>query len=430
MNPRLLLLVIVLAGPFAVSADPDAGWVAMSIALGLYALAPIILALICVVALIVGIPYWVAVGFQVRRCRKDLGRSPSKGFWWLRVSLFVVLVFGITGGLLAAVLRLDIKERGGAKPAVAVLPKVVAPSVTWPDTLLMSLTNSARVTAYDDLNKQPIVFYGLAVDEKTNAIAGAIVHADISKRSLTGASGERFQLTTDSTGHFTITEKEGETLGVVLTKRPDYHDSHSGLYHYSQLYGPKRHQPNPNLPVVFMLQKVKGPEPLVFVDRAFGAPNTGELVRVDLTTGQIVPSGGDLIVSIEVLKPFRQGNPVPWKMHVEAIGGGFIRDDDVPRVEYMHEAPVDGYEPTIEISYGHEGERFEAQFDGHYYLSSRNGQVFTKLRFRMNISWDERGVPFGIVAFVNTNASRNLEVPLWDDSNVIDLRNPNRRARR
>ena len=160
------------------------------------------------------------------------------------------------------------------------------------------------------------------------------------------------------------------------------------------------------------------PEPLIFFERWFTAPNTGDPVRIDFLTGQKVAEGGDLIVSIECLRPYANGNPTPWRMKVEAVGGGFLRADEPGRLDLMYEAPAGGYFPAIEVSYGHEGEGFSPQFRGLYYVTSRNGQHIAKIIFDMNIRWDERGVSFGIQSYVNTNASRNLEI---DQSKVINL---------
>jgi hypothetical protein len=48
------------------------------------------------------------------------------------------------------------------------------------------------------------------------------------------------------------------------------------------------------------------------------------------------------------------------------------------------------------------------QHESLFYLRSRSGQVYAKVRFDMNTRWGERGVPIIIAASVNTNGSRYL----------------------
>jgi|GEM_PF-3319908 len=278
-----------------------------------------------------------------------------------------------------------------------------------------------QLSAYNAINEQPILFYGRVVDEKTNAVGGATVHANVAMRTLNSSGEKKFTVTSGENGYFTISGVSGENLAVGVTKEPDYYFAPVQLFRYSQFYGATRHQPDPNSPVVFVLHKIKGPESLLYWDRAFGAPNTGEPVRIDFTTGEKVISGGDLVVSIMHPEPYSNLKQPAWSMKIAAMNGGFIHTDQI-RLEFMHEAPESGYQPVIEVVMESDDPNYRRQFEGCYYVKSRNGQHYAKVRFRMNTYWDERGVPFGIQCFVNTNASRNLEVPLGDTPNVFNVR--------
>jgi len=277
-------------------------------------------------------------------------------------------------------------------------------------------SRESKLKGFEDINRQDITFYGVAVDQETNVLAGATVNALVVVRNLAGEREEKMTLTTGPDGRFVIDGITGESLGVTVTKT-NYHFAPTRLFHYSLFYGASAHRPDPGNPVVFVLTKVKPADHLVRFERGLRAPNTGEPVRIDFATGQVVRQGGDLVISIECPEKFEFGNPVPWRMRLEAVGGGFA-PGDAERLEWMYEAPPAGYQPVIEVSYGHEGEGFGAQFDGFFYVMSRGGRHYAKVRFDMNISWDERGVPFGIQCYVNTNASRVLEV---DPARLTDL---------
>lgn len=310
---------------------------------------------------------------------------------------------------------------GGAFPSVFTPNMVNLPgSEAFQEAIAASAVNPSgrerKLRGFEGINRQDIAFYGVAVDQDTNALAGATVHALVTVRTLTSEREEKLKLVTGPDGRFVIDGVAGESLGVTVTKT-NYHFAPTQLFHYSLFYGASVHQPDPNKPVVFRLDKVQQADSLTYFKRWIGVPNTGEPVRIDFATGQVVQQGGDLIVSIECLEKFEFGNPVPWRMRLEAVGGGFA-PSDAGRLEWMYEAPPAGYQPLIEVSYGHEGEGFGAQFDGLFYIMSRGGRHYAKVRFDMNISWDERGVPFGIQCYVNTNASRVLEV---DPAKLTDL---------
>jgi hypothetical protein len=259
---------------------------------------------------------------------------------------------------------------------------------------------------FEAYNLPPIVFHGLVVDQDTNVVAGATVRAVVVRHLVGRNTEEPLGRLSGLDGRFTIDGVNGTALGVAVS-RTNYHPAPGGYFKYSRLEGPLAHQPDPERPVVFVLTEKRAPEILVSFSRWFGITNTGAPTRIDLTTGEIVPEGGDLIVSIECLEKFEFGNPIPWKMRIEVVGGGFVRSE-AQRLEHMYEAPAYGYEPTINVSYGHEGEGFGAQFNGLFYLMSRNGQNFGKVRLDMTVAHDERGVPFGIRSVINTNASRVL----------------------
>jgi hypothetical protein len=180
-------------------------------------------------------------------------------------------------------------------------------------------------------------------------------------------------------------------------------------------YGPRDSEiisnPNINVPIVFFLTKKQEPEQLIEIRKGMTAPNTGEPVRIDLTTGEIVPTGGDLIVSITCPEPFKAGVHIPWKLVLQATDGGLVTISDGQldhTLKYQLEAPESGYGDIV-IDHPSNDSNWDTQYDSILYLKSCNGQIYGKLSFDMNILWDKRGVPFGFHSFVNTNSSRNLQ---------------------
>lgn len=197
---------------------------------------------------------------------------------------------------------------------------------------------------------------------------------------------------------------------ITVAKKPEFIDTEPQWFQYGPVGSRPKHVPNITSPVVFELHRAKAKESLLTFERQFRALNTGEPVRVDFTTGKVTKDGGDILVSIHCPEPFNSGVKYPWKLTVQAVGGGLI-ESKTGRLELMHQAPAGNYAKSITVEYGPNSEKYDRQHDGYYYIQSRNGQIYTKMFFYMHTQWDERGVPFGIKAVVNTNASRNLQTP-------------------
>ncbi len=269
----------------------------------------------------------------------------------------------------------------------------------------------------DDITNPHLYFYGLVVDERTNALVGANIEALVQTydgKSL--AWRETRQLISEADGRFTVDVPRGQSMILKVSKRPDYIDYPAQRFEYGFVHRSLRHVPKALEPVTFILHKLKPFEPLFSFAQNYRTPNSGEPVRLDLAIGKLVKEGGDLIVSIHCPEPYTNLKPFPWRLSVMAENGGFVEIQSSPaepvRSEYLHEAPDAGYTPRFTKEYGPNATDFDRQFDGWFYVRSRNGQIYSKMYFRMNTFWDERGVPFRIEAVVNTNASRNLQTPI------------------
>jgi hypothetical protein len=167
--------------------------------------------------------------------------------------------------------------------------------------------------------------------------------------------------------------------------------------------------PDPNNPVVIKMWKLQGAEPLVGIDQHYKIPVTGAPVNVDLLAGKIVPSGGDLRITVS--RPsgiVSQGNPQDWSVKIEPMGGGLIETSiDEARVAYA--VPDNGYQPsdTIVMSTTNHWSNLAQQM---LFVRSQDGQVFSKvfLSFGINANPDD---PMSVTVrgVANGNGSRNFE---------------------
>ncbi len=310
--------------------------------------------------------------------------------------------------------RIVVGEKNGIQKT-AIIPPTLANALTT-DQILYGLfhTNNPANKSGSGLN-QHLTFYGVIVDDQTNIVAGATINGSI--LVVDGQNPPQqvpVETMSDGNGRFQFDMDYGQLVSLTVSKGTNYISPPPRWFRYgSGGYGPQESEiisyPNINDPVVFVLTK-KSPQKLTEFRKEFAAPNNGDPVRVDLTTGQIVSEGGDLIISITCLEPYSETTSSPWSLSVKVVDGGIFQvADQNTRMEYLLQAPTDGYTDGIDISYDQNSTPYLRQYESWFYVKSRNGAVYAKMYFNMNTRWNERGVPFAIWAVVNPNASPILQ---------------------
>jgi hypothetical protein len=310
--------------------------------------------------------------------------------------------------------RIVVAEKDGIQKT-AIIPPTLANALT-DDQILYSLfhTNAAPKNSGPGLN-QHLTFYGVTVDDQTNALAGATIKGNILVVDGQNPSRKPVETMSDANGRFQFDMDYGQLISLIISKDTNYISPPPRWFRFGSAdYGPQESEtissPNINEPVVFVLTRKLPSEQLTQFRKNFTAPNTGAPVRVDLTTGQIVSTGGDLIISVTCLEPYSEMKSSPWSLSVKVVDGGMFQiGDQNTRMEYLQQAPAGGYTDGVDVSYDQNSAPYRRQYEGWFYVKSRNGAVYAKMYFDMNTRWDERGVPFEIWAVVNSNGSRNLQ---------------------
>jgi hypothetical protein len=150
-------------------------------------------------------------------------------------------------------------------------------------------------------------------------------------------------------GSFQIGGVRGHSLVVRVSKEGylQFQDSRRG-FSYGGLGGSRGvHQPNPQSPEIFRLQRKGEAVPLVRNERLWGVPPDGQIYSVDLLRGKVERASHNrgFGIQFERTEP-NGGGEFSWKLtfHSEP-GGGFIRTED----EFTMVAPASGYQPKIEV---------------------------------------------------------------------------------
>ena len=241
----------------------------------------------------------------------------------------------------------------------------------------------------------PIFFYGKVVDEKGNPIQRADVSISVNKLM----TGYTYHKTTDNHGQFSVTWKFGSGLGITVAKDGYYQLPQSeGVYGYapwiSDSAGPKRGRPT-----IFVLRK-KGPGvALLLKNVSSPLPRDGTPVDIDLETGKIVaPGTGNF--RIEYWSNSRQEDanaPYDWRCRITIPEGGLVpRIDDL---DFM--APIDGYQPSEEISCTAGQRPYLRDLDKEYFVKLRDGK-YARITVRIPA--------VNVLSYINpTPGDRNLE---------------------
>ena len=261
-----------------------------------------------------------------------------------------------------------------------------------------------------ELNNEAVVLYGRVMDQFGAPVAGAMVTGSVQVNNGTRVGSDKISLVTDETGSFTISGYKGKALGIWVTKKGYVMATTNTYFIYSFLWPEaERYVPDAGNPTVIKMWKLQGAEPLVDISKEYKLPFTSAPINFDLVAGKIVPTGGD--VKITVNRPageVSEHNPQDWGFEIEAVDGGLIETSGKEEA-VTFAAPENGYQPsdTLTASSNRHGIGIIQQA---FFVQSRNGQVYGKLGLSLGINRTPDGlmdISFSGVA--NANSSPNWE---------------------
>lgn len=277
--------------------------------------------------------------------------------------------------------------------------------------------------AFEAINHNPIEFYGRAIDQFGEPVTGAVVTGSVLYNTGTKSGQTMISTTTDASGYFQFSGLEGQSLGVGISKSGYEYRRFNSSFWYSYFEADhKRHQPDQENPIIFLLWKKQGAESLVHYDKAWRFPVNAGPVRIDLVTGQLGGQDADLVVTISRTPlQMRYGQRgFAWKATIEVLGGGLIQ---AGQRDYYNLAPESGYIQHFEVTQEAQSVRdaqaekikwtWRESFSDDFFISSRDGQNFTRIKLRIRPNSDRKeGDNEALIAaevWLNPNGSRNLE---------------------
>ncbi len=272
-----------------------------------------------------------------------------------------------------------------------------------------------RVKTVQSVFAAPISFYGKVLDQNGNPVPEA--HIEYSAIDKFWADGSRYQGTSDDNGNFSISDIKG--AGLLVTVGKNGYDSINGKSSQAFGYGmppdsSRKSPPTKDTPSIFVLRKKVIGEPLFTVARTFRIPRNGSPVEINLKTAISVPAGqGDLVIACWTNDQEQDANRhYDWQCRFSVPGGGLVQSQD----ETDYQAPIEGYQPSVEISMPHNAENWRSDVSGEYYLKLANG-TYARAKINMIAGGDHF---VRITSYLNPQqGSRNLE---YDPAQQVNLK--------
>lgn len=308
--------------------------------------------------------------------------------------------------------------------AVPVAPAKQPASSSLPEAPPTQKPSKGLLETFKTLNHNPIEFYGRVLDQYGEPVASASVEASVMVNTGTTGGVRKARTSTDAQGYFSFIDLAGQDLTMVISKPGYEFSTRTKLFSYTYFEADhKRHIPDPKNPVVFVLWKKQGAEPLVHYEwRSWKLPSDGTPLGVNLEKGKVAPNDLDLVVRFRRADGPSNIPGYAWSAKIEVPQGGLIL---APNLDFYNLAPADGYVSTFEFtqpSYDQiqslpQGEQKPWQGGAELmcWIKIRDGNQFGRVRLRLHPPneklADGRFEPagFAVEAWINPSGSRNLE---------------------
>ena len=305
----------------------------------------------------------------------------------------------------------DLGESKPEPPPGYNAPTVVALNEPTPPSVVTISEKAAKLNkVLSEENHQPVAFYGRVLDQFENPVTEADVIGELQYNTGTMAGMTKLTAKTNEKGGFEFTGSFGKSLSLRITKTGYQFTPEGGGYEYSKLVPPpKRHNPDPAKPVILRMWKLQKAEPVRYGLKSLEIVPDGNETRLDIHTGKIVKSGGDLIVTLKYEPQPKNSIPkVPydWSASVTIVNGGLVTSEQ--RIENMMQAPEVGYKSTFVLDVLASNPQWYKALTKNFYVKFR-GTEYAKLQMSFACIPREPAGSIQAIWWLNPSGSRNLE---------------------
>jgi len=283
------------------------------------------------------------------------------------------------------------------------------PAVTNP----MGYEDPETIRAFNDSPDVPISFYGLVVDQDSNALQNVKVDLRISQWQPTTPLGENIkniqvQPETGADGRFDLSGVNGHIVKVIGLSKDGY-EPEVMQREYGE-YGP--HGGSPEKREVFRMWSTNLDQSLITGNHSFAVTPDGRHYAIDLAKGTISEGDhGDLVAWIKRPEKIGWRERYEWACELAIPTGSLCETGD----SAMFRAPEAGYSNRFAFHQEADINRWgDGTGDKHFYLRLHDGQMYG--RITINLFAFYNGTTPGMIRLsyaVNPSGSRILRAPVY-----------------
>jgi hypothetical protein len=278
------------------------------------------------------------------------------------------------------------ESTGSVSQIATVMPKPtnqlqnLSPSQTSHLSTVNDREKTNEIRQYMESQNKPVDFYGRAIDQDGNPLAGVrvkgqVLHLKVVVPAPWGDQDEIIPIEkeTDSDGQFEVRGMSGRSFDIDSIQKGGY-ETEPWRHVRSAAEGSFEN------PVVFKLWSTNLHEQLITGEKSFEILPDGKPHVIVLAKGTMAETGdGDLKIWIQYTNQVVQGRLYDWSAGIEVINGGLLEE---PYGSVMYIAPTEGYVPSFVLQQQIKGGQSGEIGDRSFYLMLRNGHKYG----RMNIN--------------------------------------------
>ncbi|MCX6937305.1 MAG: carboxypeptidase-like regulatory domain-containing protein [Verrucomicrobia bacterium] len=247
--------------------------------------------------------------------------------------------------------------------------------------------------------KTPIEFYGKAMDQFDEPVAGAKV--TLMWSAMGGTQGK--EELTDSDGTFSLKGAQGKGVSVEILKNGYLRTNRAyGSFEYAAFFEDNFHVPDPSKPVIFRLQKLTDAEPMYKYLPTGRVLLDGTPLMLNIATGKV--GAGDVAFSI-ILGKDRGAVGPDYTLNIKGTGGAAFAPSDE---EFLFSAPEAGYKPELTVTQVASDPKYSIAQKLRFYVKTSAGK-YAAVEVEIDLRETTKNAGFFAIIYYNPSGSRNLE---------------------
>ena len=232
----------------------------------------------------------------------------------------------------------------------------------------------------------PIQFYGMVIDQNSNALSGVKVNVSIRHWELSENAEStviRIERKTDAKGRFEINGATGDGFDIASIQKDGY-ELEPGQRSYGAVGG------SFDSPVIFKMWNTNIHERLISAEKKFDIVPDGRPYIIDFTAGTIAESGvGDLKAWIKRSNNLI-GRNYDWSFWVQAVDGGLV--EELNQYDAMFLAPETDYTNIFSGNFPATNQDWgDSMFRKRFFIKARNGQIYGRMEIEVFSSYGNTG---------------------------------------